>query len=139
MATTTMARRDGNNNGDGNNIRKTPAPTPWTVPPFQPTTSLSSPLCQSPMQELPSPLDLRSDDGLGTSVALDGAGRILVAGTPKGNNLSGSSALDTGAAFVQTLVNANNGNFSNTALGKGVAKLVASDAHRWTHPVIMGE
>ena len=91
------------------------------------------------MQELPSPLDLRGDDGLGTSVALDDDGRILVVGAPRADNLAGSSALDTGAAFVYTLANANNGDFSNTALGKGVAKLVASDAHRGTYPVMMGE
>jgi len=133
-------KEDGNNNGDGNNGGYTknscadsvdgtalPANHIFIIAPMSIADARAA--------------YLRSDDGLGTSVhvALDDDGRILVVGAPRADNLAGSSALDTAAAFVQTLVNANNGNFSNTALGKGVAKLVASDAHRWTYPEIIGE
>lgn len=128
---------DGGGAGSGTNggMRTTPAPTPWTVPPFPPTPPSASSLCTSPVQELPPPPDLRSDDGLGTSLALDSSGRILVAGAPRADNLAGgcgSSALDTGAAFVYSnLATATEaGDFSNTAHGQGAAKLVASDAHR---------
>ena len=108
-------------------MRTTPAPTPWTVPPFRPPTpSASSSLCASPIQELPPPPDLRGDDGLGASVALDSTGRILVVGAPRADNLAGGSALDTGAAFVYPLTNGGGGG----ELSPEMAKLVASDAHR---------
>jgi hypothetical protein len=66
-----LVEGDGNVDGGG---RATLPPTPWTVPPFNndPSSPAASPstLCQSPLQQLPSPTDVRSDDDLGTALAL---------------------------------------------------------------------